>query len=291
MAGVVDVSKRQLLGWLRDNDDGTPLSQASQPGDAAAKSEALRKLKDALRDGQLLLRLLMDIFPSVREAVPRAGWEPSAANRFAVNHNWECIMRCAGQLGIPLGAFDRVGLSVGRDKAVFTVLAMLYFLQKLKAQPRFTAAFSFRLTADVQSYLQSTACVMSLARSGAVRAAGVPPEPIDLADLRIPKELVNRDWLWKNGAGDPTLGENAGKSRGRPAWPRPGFEPVAEPIVASATRSSTAHATSTSPPPRRKERAHSLRGRSNHSPRAANPGKLAPAEEPGVPVRRCVVAT
>jgi len=215
--------------------DGEPDDEGPQGPAAGAKGSAARRraeqraarasearsrrrrlaVKRGLKDGCVVLRILMEIFPSASVAMSHHLQE-RPANRFAVNHNWKCIGACFQQLGLPAAALDRAGLSVCRDKATNMILATLYFLQQLKRRPNFTAAFSFRLGDTIEAFLQSGECLTSLARGGAVPSAVHLQESLDF-EPQVPAALTDPQWMWRNGAGNPTLRDNA-----RPeAAPRP----------------------------------------------------------------------
>lgn len=173
--------------------------RVAKANDARRRRERLA-VKQNLKDGTVVLRILMDIFPTVAEAMGNH-LQQNPTNRYAVNHNWKCIETCLVQLGLPLSTVDRAGLSVARDKATNTILATLFFLHQLKHRPNFTAAFTFRLGEPIEDYLQSGRCLTSLARSGAIPSAGHLRQPI-VFDVEVPTELTDPQWLWRNGAGN-----------------------------------------------------------------------------------------
>jgi hypothetical protein len=203
---AVPVSQRELLTWAaRAKDAGDATGGHSRAGTPRINTH------QALKDGSVLLRLLMRVFPAVDTAV-RPHWEVTnaalrrkAGNRYAVAHNWRLIAVCAGQLHLPHEAFDRVGISAGRDRAVLSALALLFFLEQLSRHPRFTAVFSFRPSQPVQHFLPSPDCLASLGRGGAIQSATFTRVELEVGEL--PRELVDKEWLWKSGAGDPTLAQ------------------------------------------------------------------------------------
>ena len=241
-AGAAAIDQSALLEWaagyapdgavpsaeLEPAPDGEPDDEEGPQGPAAgAKGSAARRraeqraarasearsrrrrlaVKRGLKDGCVVLRILMEIFPSASVAMAHHLQE-RPANRFAVNHNWKCISACFQQLGLPTAALDRAGLSVCRDKATNMILATLYFLQQLKRRPNFTAAFSFRLGDAIETFLQSGECLTSLARGGAVPSAVHLQESLDF-EPQVPAALTDPQWMWRNGAGNPALRDNA----------------------------------------------------------------------------------
>jgi hypothetical protein len=172
------------------------LAKASE----ARKRRERLSVKQSLKDGAVVLRILMNIFPVVADTMG-SHLQPRPVNRHAVNHNWKCIDACIAQLELPPSTVDRAGLSVARDKATNTVLATLYFLYQLKHRPNFTAAFAFRLGEPIEDYLQSGRCLTSLARGGAIPSAAHLRKPLVFSE-EVPTELTDPQWLWRNGAGN-----------------------------------------------------------------------------------------
>jgi hypothetical protein len=194
----------------------------------AAEAEETRQrgarlaVKQSLKDGVVLLRILMDVFPTAAETFERH-LQPHPANRHAVNHNWKCIDACVSQLELPESAVDRAGLSVSRDRATNTILATLYFLYQLKRRPNFTAAFAFRLDEQIEDFLQSGRCLTSLAHGGAVPQAAHLARPLKF-DAEIPAELTDPQMLWRYGAGlghahvAPRRGSKSSSASGQQKW-------------------------------------------------------------------------
>eukprot|EP01051_Picozoa_sp_SAG22_P021831 SAG22_NODE_4983_length_1115_cov_8.806102_1_plen_244_part_10 len=182
---ATEVGKRELPAWA-----------AEVVGRDAVK---LRELKD----GSVLLRLLMEIFPACEECFEGHIQEPHPPNRIAVNHNWLCITTALDQLALP--GFDRAGIAAVRPKATLSALAMLYFLYNISERPDFAAAFSFPLPDNLTTFLQSERCIAALAAGGAIRSDVHPLLPI-LFDEPLPAALADPEsWRWKHGAGDPGL--------------------------------------------------------------------------------------
>lgn len=112
MSSAIEVGKRELPAW------------ASK---LAGRPVKLRELKD----GSVLLRLLMEIFPAAETAFENHIQEPHPPNRIAVNHNWLCITTALEQLGLP--PFDRAGIAAGRSKATLSSLGESILLPALCA--------------------------------------------------------------------------------------------------------------------------------------------------------------
>lgn len=233
-APVQHVDQRALLSWAASFAPELPpareqqsppsrrpsTSSSEDPAGAGAKGTAARRraeqrlaqaeearrrrarlaVKHGLKDGTVVLRILMEIFPTAAEALSNHLQE-NPTNRHAVSHNWKCIDACVAQLELPPSTVDRAGLSVARDKATNTILATLYFLHQLKHRPNFTAAFAFRLGEPIEDYLQSGRSLTSLARGGAVPNAAHLRQPL-VFDAEVPAELTDPQWLWRNGAGN-----------------------------------------------------------------------------------------
>ena len=68
----------------------------AKAADARQRRERVA-VKQSLKNGAVVLRILMDIFPAVADAMGNH-LQRRPANRHAVNHNWKCIDACIAQL-------------------------------------------------------------------------------------------------------------------------------------------------------------------------------------------------
>lgn len=138
------LGKKELLAWAEETSGVYPCSRLVH-----------------LRDGLVLLGLAQRLYPRL---IRRSRITARYRGKKHATTNWELLLRCMAEHGIPDCLTRPEAISLGEEGDCLNSLVLFYFLHRLARSEDFTADFTFPIDPRIANYLQSPASLVAVRR-------------------------------------------------------------------------------------------------------------------------------